>query len=492
MEKNFSLNSSPNTVAPLDKELSFARSGQELSIEDLRKKKAELQGKIEAGKKELDRRNELEKLIRDSKAELERRRKLENLKQKTNQFKSFLTKTKHLLLLAGLSVGAVAMAVKPGDSKQKKISKYENVFDSNDSVEKNKQIEDIAAPVLEKMDTAFYNELTTDSAKARYISFIEQDLQGSDSTQIESDSTSNDSTKMESDSKIVSEEDIMSLLLAKFESGGAYFVENDSSSAKGKYQFLAYTWFGKIGLNPNSQKDVDSFLTHPELQEKLFHVAYGAITGIAEDNAQIVAAREHRSPTKEDYYKQFLGTFFVGEGNALKYNTAAGSVRVKKNRESINELVNKRYRELEEVLDATKDGGRWVFDDSHEDTYTDRDGDKHSFGNLYFIGPDYKVKYEMRMPEIMPGDKNTKYLGTVGGENIKNQSYVVLEHLKQKARTVNYAQEVSKQSSSNTKIVLTTPFGKSEKKVFNKKNSRGADNSVSYSKNKIKDNGRES
>lgn len=400
-----------------DKELEEA----EQKLAQLLEKKDKLNEKIaqkdkeleeaEAKLKEIEEKRKIENkdtLKQNSKAKQKKKeKKLANTKKTPENF--FLDKRRKVMLAAtivgfGLFAFAGPKAEADGknqkdkteisNNKETKKVKKENKDDKDQEETKKINLEKISSLVQEKIDSSFYNEIETREAKIRYVSGIVKDIG------LEKDSVS---TK-ESDTSGVTEEDILSVVLKKNESGGDYLARSKKSTATGAYQFLA-AWIKKIGLNPDSRHDLDSFRHSPELQEKLLSIAIPLI----KDELKTMYPEDKSEDSRT---KRFFAAYFVGEVGAAKYGTPQGDEIPPKNDISLNDCVNRRFAEYKELKNATKDGGQWIFD-NRDEVVVDRNGDEHHWGTLYFVGSDYKKKYEIDFPALVKGDRNERYVSSV-------------------------------------------------------------------------------
>ena len=303
--------------------------------------------------------------------------------------------------LAVLSTAASfsSISANGGNDKAKK-DLIENLAKAPEAkeVEKRDFSKEVQEIVKQKIDPEVYKNFGTREARERYLSMIVVDAKIQFLRETGKDAAADTLEKETTLDPFQKQKDYLSIVIADHESGGLHDLKNPNSSARGKYQHLK-AWLTYLGLNPNSQEDLNKFLHSPELQEKAFSIEMKKLAEIYGDKkgnlSDIHALEAH-----------YIGHIGV-------YGTEKGDVVPESNSISTNTLVGQRLRDVNEWKEAMKGRGHWVFDNTQE-AHQIRGGRIVPCGRLSWVDDStYKVTKSIYLPEIVQGDKNEGYLYSI-------------------------------------------------------------------------------
>lgn len=369
----------------------------ELNIEDSNLKKQILDTNIEI--------EEIKKILSENKKIKDNKNKhsIENVseREKRNTYeilKNYLltrVQKARLATVAFCFVGAFATTSATSwlhTVEKDKAQRLENLQQEEQrKKEKENAIKHVADKIKESMDIRTYLSLKTPEAKERYVSLVFQNLKHDFlKKQMKIDVPMKD-IYVDETQKI---KDLLSLTIGNFESHFKYDVKNPNSTATGKYEFIA-DHLPEIGLEKNKW-NLEIFRSSPRMQEELFD-KYAT---------KYVTEPIYRDKKGNLIPNRVFTAHYIGHPiENLDYVPDNNS-------ESVGKNVAIRSKYFEKIKNHTRGDGQWVFDNTNVvNSFNEKQG------ILRWVSSDNKSTFEIQMPSLVSGDKNSAYIKPIGDKS---------------------------------------------------------------------------
>ena len=425
-------------------------------------KKAEYERLEKEYNEESKRASDKEKEIAKQKKQLKKQEKIETLK---NLALSIPHKVRLAAAVVGLGIFSIAAHSSKVDASSapmgKKNFSIENTSKGTEAKESDKRdfSNEVQEIVKQKFSPEQYKEFDTREARERYLSLIVADAKIQFLRETGQDTLADSLEKDITLDPFQKQKDYLSIVIADHESAGLHGLKNPNSSARGKYQHLKL-WLDLLGMNPDSQEDLDKFLKSAALQEKAFDLEIKKLVDVYGDKnghlSDLSALQAH-----------YIGhTYKVAhyENGVLIPGDPEGDIVPESNNMTPNELVGIRMKDVNEWKEVMKGKGYWIFDNTHE-IHKLRGGHTVPCGELCWVdGSTYKVTKSIYFPEIVSGDKNENYVAPlVKDDQDKELVAKMADAFDQQLKVGNFEDDSDEdavalnttKNKKDTKIVLT-------------------------------------